>query len=86
MSKLPRAELGVDGNCGFALLGDDLQSGEAEFDEIQMPLEASKDPHKYHHADWCSEAKRSATRAYRKLKDRLSPREISYFLGSSYPD
>ena len=29
-----RAELGVDGNCGFALVGPDLQVGEAEFEEF----------------------------------------------------
>ena len=29
-----RAELGVDGNCGFALLGENTQEGEAEFIKI----------------------------------------------------
>ena len=83
---MDRAELGVDGNCGFALLGDDLQSGEAEFVEINLPLEASKDLNRYRNAEWCREAKRAATKAYRNLKARLPSRMFSYHLGRSYPD
>jgi len=29
-----RAELGIDGNCGYALIGVNIQEGEAEFVEI----------------------------------------------------
>lgn len=29
-----RAEVGVDGNCGYALLGPNLQDGECEFVEV----------------------------------------------------
>ncbi len=32
---LERAILSVDGNCGCALLGENLQVGEAEFVEVQ---------------------------------------------------
>lgn len=83
---LERAELGVDGNCGFALLGENLQEGEAEFVEIALPPEASKDPNRYFHSEWTRAAKIAATAAYRKLKARLPDRQFSYYLGSSYPD
>lgn len=83
---MERAELGVDGNYGFALLGPNLQDGESEFVEIDLPIEASKDPNRYHHSEWCVAAKMSATKAYRRLKKRLSPRVFSYYLGTSHPD
>lgn len=83
---IERAEIGIDGNAGFALLGDDLQSGEAEFVEIALPAEASKDPNRYHKSEWVTAAKRAATAAYRALKARLPDREFSYRLGSSHPD
>lgn len=76
---MERAELGIDGNAGFALLGPDLQAGEAEFVEINTsaPVGSSE----WHHA-----AVRAATAAYRALKLRLAPREFSYFIGSSHPN
>lgn len=83
---MERAEIGIDGNAGFALLGNDLQSGEAEFVEIALPLAASKDPNRYHHSEWVSAAKRAATAAYKKLKTRLADREFYYYLGPSHPD
>ena len=78
-TKTERAELGVDGNCGFALLGSDIQMGEAEFVEVQ-----NNDP-------WRTRARakaerRAATAAYRKLKARLPDRKFSYFIGKSHPD
>lgn len=30
-----RAEVGIDGNCGYALLGPNIQEGESEFVEIK---------------------------------------------------
>jgi hypothetical protein len=74
-----RAELGVDGNCGFALLGENLQEGEAEFVEIKTdaPVGCSE----WHHA-----AVRAATAAYRALQARLPDRKFSYFLGDSHPN
>lgn len=83
---MERAEIGIDGNAGFALLGDDLQSGEAEFVTIDLPPDASKDPNRYHKSEWVSAAKIAATAAYRALKARLGDREFSYYLGPSHPD
>lgn len=76
---MDRAELGVDGNCGFALLGEDIQNGEAEFVEINCaePRWTSA---------WNRAATTAATKAYRNLKTRLAPREFSYYLGKSYPN
>lgn len=85
-SALERAELGVDGNAGFALLGEDLQVGEAEFVEIALPLSDCRDPNRYHNSEWCAAAKRAATKAYRALQARLPDRRFSYFLGDSHPD
>lgn len=81
-----RADLGVDGNAGFALLGENLQEGEAEFVEIDLPLATSSDPKRYYNSEWCAAAKRASTKAYRKLKERLPDRQFSYFLGESHPD
>jgi hypothetical protein len=83
---IERAELGVDGNAGFALLGDDLQVGEAEFVTIDLPPEASKDPNRYSKSEWVKAAKIASTKAYRALKARLPDRQFSYYLGDSHPD
>ena len=83
--ELERAELGIDGNAGFALLGEDLQSGESEFVEIALPPEASKDPNRYYHSEWCLAAASAASIAFVALKLRLPDRKISYYLGSSHP-
>ena len=76
---MERAELGVDGNCGFALLGANLQEGEAEFVTIQT------DEPKWTSA-WHVAACRAASAAYRKLKKRLPDRQFSYYLGPSHPN
>lgn len=74
---IERAELGIDGNCGFALLGENIQEGEAEFEEIRG-TELNPDPNS-------EGAKLQAiNRAYTRLKARLG-RPISYFLGESHP-
>jgi hypothetical protein len=83
---MERAEIGIDGNAGFALLGENIQEGEAEFVEIALPAEASKDPNRYHNSEWVAAAKRAANLAHRALKARLHPRVFSYYLGSSHPD
>lgn len=44
-----RAVLGIDGNCGFALLGEDLQAGDSEFEIIK-----TAEP------NWTSEYRRQA--------------------------
>ena len=76
---IDRAELGVDGNAGFALLGEDIQAGEAEFITIEC------DEPKWT-SDWHNAARRAATKAYQALKARLPHRQFSYYLGSSHPD
>ena len=75
---MKRALLGIDGNCGFALLGDDIQSGEAEFVEI-IPVDPYGD--ELPSAAAC----RAATKAYRRLMDRLPDEVFSYRLDPSHP-
>jgi len=70
-----RAELGVDGNCGFALLGENIQEGEAEFVEV---VKLKDEP--LHIAE-----SRAATKAFNRLKERLGRPDLSYFIGSSHP-
>jgi hypothetical protein len=72
-----RVELGVDGNAGFALLGEDLQSGEAEFVTIDCDSPCGSLP-------WNQAAERAANAAYRALTARLGKR-VPYFLGPSHP-
>lgn len=59
----------LNGNCGVALLGEDIQSGEAEFVEIRLSRRDGPD-----------EKRIACTRAYRKLKDRLPDRVFSYVM------
>lgn len=74
---IERAELGIDGNCGFALLGENIQEGEVEFEEIRA-TKLNPDPT----SDGAK--KQAINRAYQRLKNRLG-RPISYFLGPSHP-
>lgn len=67
-----RAQLGIDGNCGFALLGENLQEGEAEFAEIQRGREPDNQ------LAACKEA-------LRKLRERLNLPHLSYCFGESHP-
>lgn len=71
-----RAELGVDGNCGFALVGPNIQEGEAEFEVFAGDVKTS---------EGSRQAKLAINRAYQRLKARLG-RPISYFIGESHPD
>lgn len=76
-----RAQLGIDGNCGFALLGEDLQEGEAEFVEIDYDM-------KEHHGRTVlrSTAERMAAKAaFEKLKTRLDKPDLSFWFGPSHP-
>jgi hypothetical protein len=73
---MERAELGVDGNCGFALVGENIQEGEAEFEEFVGDVKTSQG---------AQQAKLAINRAYQRLKARLD-RPISYYLGESHPD
>lgn len=83
---MERAELGIDGNCGFALLGENLQTGEAEFIKIELPIERSKNPNRYNDSEWCKAACYAASRAYVNLKKRLLNKTFSFYLGSSHPN
>jgi hypothetical protein len=69
--RFDRIELGIDGNAAFALLGEDIQSGEVEFvqfegESVNAELIAAK-------------------RALNKLRARLGRPELSYFFGRSHP-
>ncbi len=70
--KLERAELGIDGDHAFALLGQNIQDGEAEFVKVEVP------------GDIASE-RRAATKALNNLRQRLGKPALSYFLGESHP-
>lgn len=74
---IERARLGIDGNAGFALLGVNLQEGEAEFDTIRA-TELHPDP--------SSEGAKlqAINRAFMRLKLRLG-KPLSYFLDESHP-
>lgn len=70
---MERAELGIDGNCGFALLGENIQEGDCEFVEIPTIKNFTE-----------IDCQRIAARqAYLKLKERHP--EISYFFGKLHP-
>ena len=71
-----RAVLGVDGNAGFALIGLNLQEGEAEFISIEDAPDWAET--KFQREGW------AATKAFRKLRDRLN-RKFSYYIGPSHP-
>lgn len=73
-----RAVLGIDGNCGFALFGEDLQVGESEFEVIK-----TSEP------NWTSEYRKQSkiaiNKAFKSLQDRLG-KKLPYYLDPSHPD
>lgn len=69
-----RAELGIDGNCGYALLGANLQEGEAEFVEIADPENTSGDEYKI-----------ACKKALQALRQRLNRPDLGYYFGDSHP-
>jgi hypothetical protein len=73
-----RAQLGIDGNCGFALLGPDIQEGEAEFVEIAPTREAA------YHAP-LGDKLSACKQALEKLRERLNLPSLSYYFGPSHP-
>jgi hypothetical protein len=75
---MERAQLGIDGNCGFALLGVDLQEGAAEFEEIKGSFPVGS-------GDWIRAADAASKRAFQKLRDRLPDKTFSYYIGPSHP-
>lgn len=70
-----RAIIGIDGNTGFALLGEDLQVGEAEF--VVVPPEDGE-RNLSQRESW------AATQAFRALEKRLG-RKLLYALHTSHP-
>lgn len=68
-----RVELGIDGNCGYALLGVNLQEGEAEF--VEIPSTKHMEEAKV----WaCKEA-------LKNLRKRLGMPNLSYYFSPSHP-
>ncbi len=70
------ATLGIDGNAGFALVGPDLQEGEAEFvciDDAPERWTALRDKQCW-----------AATQALRRLEARLGGR-LGYYVSPSHP-
>jgi hypothetical protein len=72
VAKYGRAQLGIDGNCGFSLLGGDLQEGEAEFVEINDPRSTDSELV-------------ACKLAHSRLKERLDLPGLSYYFGPSHP-
>lgn len=68
MSELPRATLCVDGDCGSALYGENIQEGECEFVKIEPRL---NEP--LHEAQT-----RARWEAFKRLKDRLGIANLTY--------
>lgn len=68
-----RASIGIDGNCGYALLGDNIQEGEAEFVEVPNP-------------GGRIEQMIAAKAALARLRERLGMPRLSYFLAPSHPN
>ena len=70
-----RAHLGVDGNCGFALLGEDIQEGECEF--VEIPVCPTMDSH--------SATLWACKEALKRLRTKLGAPAMSYYFGPSHP-
>jgi len=73
--KYARAELGVDGNAGFALIGPDLQTGEAEFVTIEPIGNESGE----------LAGGRACKQALRRLRQKLGLPKLPYYFGPSHP-
>lgn len=85
-----RAELGIDGNCGFALLGRDLQEGEAEFVEIPAVQPDNSTHHERYTQERTMERRQgarlwAAKQALFRLRARLGKPTLSYYFGPSHP-
>ena len=79
-----RAELGIDGNCGFALLGRNIQEGEAEF--VEIPTAAADHDSSFMRPKGDDAAKLWACKeALRRLRVRLNAPGMSYYFGRSHP-
>jgi hypothetical protein len=80
MESNERVVLSVDGNCGCALLGGNIQEGDAEFVEILYP-----DPS----CTWSGEAKKAERtacfQALHKLRQRLDRPDLPYAWSTRSP-
>ena len=71
-----RIELGVDGNCAFALLGPDIQVGECEFVEIEPESTGIPETDRMLRAAKC---------ALKRLRERLKAPTHPWYFGPSHP-
>ena len=79
-----RAELGIDGNCGYALLGVNIQEGEVEF--VEIPTAKPDADSSFMRPKGEEAAKLWACKeALRKLRERLNMPNMSYYFGRSHP-
>lgn len=90
LEKYGRAQLGIDGNCGFALLGGDLQEGESEFVEIPLTIPDNSTHHERYTGEHTQrmelgEMLSACKEAFRRLQTRLNLPEMSYYFGKSHP-
>lgn len=67
-----RATLGIDGNCAFALLGENLQEGDSEW--VDLPDNPSR-----------ADKVRCAYEALHKLQQTLNKPGLQYDLDRSHP-
>ena len=89
-NELNRAVIGIDGDHAFALLGRDIQEGEAEF--VLVDHTANDEPDRYHHPGWVAAAEKAANEALDNLRRRLGSTNrddratwITYALDPSHP-
>ena len=75
-----RAKLGIDGNAAFALLGPDIQEGEAEF--VTIPDDMAEHCHP---PGEVSAQLICCRMAFLKLRERLGRPDLSYYLDRSHP-
>lgn len=75
-----RALIGIDGNCGFAGLGElpTAPAGEWVFIEIDGPVDPYDDPY----SGPCAVA---VAKALAKLRENVAPESITYELDPSHP-
>lgn len=72
-----RALLGIDGNCGFAGLGDLPTAPQHEWVFVEIVDDPSRSPRE------CQE--RAISKAWSKLKANVAPEQITYALDASHP-
>ena len=78
LSEHGRAELMIDGNCGCALLGPNLQEGEAEFVEFAPTAAAALNAPLEDKLNACKTA-------LERLRLRLNLPDMGYFFEESHP-